>query len=133
MKDEKQASIQLKLTKAKLLLSEVSILQQYQLNATAINRIYYACFHATKALLLTKDLIPKTHSGVVSMLHKHFVLQKLFDETKAAFFSRLLQERIDDDYNDFISTDSETVKEFAEPAKEYINYIEELIKKDGYQ
>jgi uncharacterized protein (UPF0332 family) len=130
MKDEKQASIQLKLTKARLLLSEVSILQQYQLNETAINRLYYACFHATKALLLTKDLIPKTHSGAVSMLHKHFVLQRVFDETKPAFFSKLMQERIDDDYNDFISVDNETVKEFTEPAKQYIDCIEELIKED---
>ena len=127
MNEKKKASIKLKLQKAKLLLSEISILQQHQLNATIINRLYYSCFHATKALLLTKDLIPKTHSGVVAMLHKHFVSEGLFDIEKAAFFNRLLQERIDDDYSDLLSVDEETANEFIEPAKEYINNIEELI------
>ncbi len=73
MNEKKSAAIELKLTKAKLLLDEISILQQHKLNATIINRLYYACYHANKALLLTKDLIPKTHSGVISLLHKHFV------------------------------------------------------------
>lgn len=134
MSNNKQLSIQLKLAKAKLLLSEVPVLEEHQLNATAINRLYYACYHATRALLLTKDLIPKTHKGVVTMLHKHFVLEKLFDTAKAAFFSRLMKERMDDDYSDFLSVANETINEFAEPAKKYIDYIEELIqRKDEHQ
>ena len=71
---------------------------QHKFYITVINRLYYSCFHATKALLLTKDLIPKTHSGVVKLLHKHFVSEDAFDMTQAAFFSRLMQERIEDDY-----------------------------------
>ena len=63
------------------------------------------CFHATKALLLTRDLVPKTHSGVVAMLHQHFVQAGLFDFEQASFFSRLMQERIEDDYNDVIIID----------------------------
>ena len=133
MSSEKQFSIQLKLTKAKLLLSEIPILQQHQLNATIINRLYYACYHATKALLLTKDLIPKTHNGVISMLHKHFVAEGLFDIKEAAFFSRLMQERMDDDYSDFLSVDTETVREFTAPAQQYIKYIEKLIQTNEHQ
>jgi uncharacterized protein (UPF0332 family) len=72
-------SIKLKLAKAKKLLAEVNVLMSHQFYATAINRAYYSCFHATKALLLTQGLIPKTHSGVVSMLHEHFVKKGLFD------------------------------------------------------
>jgi len=69
----KDASIKLKLTKARSLLAEVDVLMQYQFYNAAINRLYYSCFHATKALLLTRDLVPKTHNGVVSNLHQHFV------------------------------------------------------------
>jgi uncharacterized protein (UPF0332 family) len=47
----KNESIRLKLAKARNLLSEVDILIGYRFYATAVNRLYYACFHATKALL----------------------------------------------------------------------------------
>jgi uncharacterized protein (UPF0332 family) len=60
---EKEEAISLKLKKADALMSEIPVLLQNQFYDTAINRIYYSCFHATKALLLTKDLTPKTHSG----------------------------------------------------------------------
>ncbi|MDQ2753466.1 MAG: HEPN domain-containing protein [Bacteroidota bacterium] len=121
------ASVQLKLNKAKSLLSEMPLLRQHHLNATIINRLYYACYHATRALLLTKNYIPKTHSGVVSLLHQHFVLHNIFDADKASFFSRLMQERMDDDYSDFSIVEDDVVEEFAEPANEYIEYIESLI------
>lgn len=130
MNDKKRSSIQLKPNKAKLLLSEIPIWQQHKLNATIINRLYYACYHATRALLLTKDLIPKTHTGVIAMLHKHFVLEGLFDISKAAFFNKLLQERIDDDYSDFLIVEDDTVTEYLAPAKDYITYIEQLLSKD---
>jgi len=50
----KEASIGLKMNKAKSLLAEVHILMQHKFYTTAINRLYYAFFHATKALLLTR-------------------------------------------------------------------------------
>ena len=127
MKDAKEQSIQLKIEKAKSLLEEIDVLMQHQFYSTAINRIYYACFHATKAILISKDIIPKTHNGVVAMLHKHFVNEGEFDIEQASFFSRLMQERIDDDYSDYVIVSEETVNEFFALAKQYVNYIENLI------
>jgi uncharacterized protein (UPF0332 family) len=124
---EKEQAIELKLKKARALMSEVDVQIQNRFYATAINRLYYSCFHATKALLLKKDLTPKTHSGIVTMLHQHFVLPDLFDKTHAAFFSKLMQERIDDDYSDFMVLEFDQVNEFIEPAKKYLAYIEQLI------
>jgi uncharacterized protein (UPF0332 family) len=124
---EKEQAIQLKLIKAKALLAEVDAQIEHRFFATAINRLYYSCFHATKALLLTKDFTPKTHSGVIAMLHQHFVLNDLFDKTHAAFFSKLMQERIDDDYSDFMVVEFEEIKEFIEPAKQYVFYVEQRI------
>jgi uncharacterized protein (UPF0332 family) len=80
----KEASIKLKLAKAKNLLAEVDVLVNHKFYMTAINRLYYGCFHATKALLLTKDLIPKTHSGTVSMLHQYFVQRITSDSASAS-------------------------------------------------
>ncbi len=128
---EKEEAIQLKLKKARSLLSEVAIQLQHHFYGTAINRLYYSCFHATKALLLTKDLVPKTHSGVVTMLHQHFVQTGLFEKSQAVFLSKLMNERIDDDYSDFLITEPEEVEEFVGPAQKYIDYIEKLISNDN--
>ncbi len=126
-----QQAINQKIVKAESLLAEVPVLMEHQFYTTAINRLYYACFHATKALLLTKSLTPKTHSGVINLLHQHFVQSGIVDAQQAAFFSKLLHERIEDDYSDALIMDEEEVLEFIEPAKEYVNYIEKLV--ENYQ
>jgi uncharacterized protein (UPF0332 family) len=127
--NNKDASVQLKLLKSKSLLAEVDVLVEHKFYITAINRLYYSCFHATKALLLTRDFIPKTHSGVVAMLHQHFVQPGLFDLHHASFFSRLMHERIEDDYSDFMVLSEAEVNEFVSPAKDYVAYAEQLIER----
>ena len=42
----------------------------------AANRIYYACFYATVALLLTKGLSSPKHNGVMALFNRHFVKPK---------------------------------------------------------
>jgi uncharacterized protein (UPF0332 family) len=121
--------IRLKIEKAKSMMAEVDVQIQNRFYITAINRLYYSCYHATKALLLTKNLVPKTHSGVIVLLNQHFVLPGFFSESKSSFLSKLMHERIDDDYGDFLILDFEDVKEFIEPGKEYFDYVLKLIEK----
>ena len=78
-------------------------------------------------MLLTQDIIPKTHSGVINQLHLHFVQPEKFDMQQASFFSRLMQQRIEDDYIDNIEEDAVNTKEFIEPAQNYVGYVERLI------
>ena len=80
---DKELAIKLKIDKAKVLMNEVEILIENNFYNTAVSRLYYSCFHVTRALLLTKELTPKTHSGVISMLHEHFVSEGNFDEKHA--------------------------------------------------
>lgn len=128
MSTDRLQAIQMKLLKAKSMLNEAEVLLENKFYATVINRLYYGCFHATKALLLTKDQVPKTHSGTVNMLHHHFVQAGKFDTSHASFYSRLLQERIEEDYSDNIIEDEETTREFIEPARQYIAYVEMLVE-----
>ena len=127
MSDNRMQAIALKLQKAFSLLNEAEVLMGNKFYATVINRLYYACFHASKALLLTKDLTPKTHSGVISMLHQHFVQPGLFDVQQASFYSRLMQQRIEEDYRDEMMEDGETAGAFIEPARAYILYVQSLV------
>ena len=129
MSNKQEEAVRLKLQKANSLLNEAGVLMDNQFYATVINRLYYGCFHATKALLLSKGLAPKTHSGVINILHLHFVQPGLFDMQQASFYSRLMQQRIEDDYSDEIMEDADTTNEFIEPAKLYVEYIEQFLSK----
>ena len=48
---------------------------------------------------------------------------------QASFYSRLMQQRIEDDYSDEIMEDADTTNEFIEPAKLYVEYIEQFLSK----
>lgn len=72
--------------------------------------------------------MPKSHSGVVTLLHQHFVQTDKFDFTQASFYSRLMQERIEEDYSDNITGNDETTRELIGPAQNYVSYIEKLIE-----
>ncbi len=126
--NRKDEAIPLKLIKSQSLLDEVGVLMTHKFYVSAVSRLYYSCFHATKALLLTKDIMPKTHIGVVNQLHHSFVLPGLFDSAHATFFSRLMQERIDDDYSDFMIINETEVSEYIEPTKEYVAYVGKLVE-----
>lgn len=61
-------------------------------NAT-INRLYYAVFYATQALLLKEKVSAKTHAGVKTMLGLRFISKGMLDVKFGKTFKieRLLQ------------------------------------------
>lgn len=125
----KGEAIKLKLQKSRLLMMEVETLLAHKFYNTLINRLYYSCYHATKALLLTKDLVSKTHSGSLSLLNQKFVQESKFDQVQATFFKSLMNERVESDYDDFMIYDEAIVTSFIEPAQKYQEYVFNLVEK----
>lgn len=130
--NKQSAAIKFQLQKANQLLRDAEILVEHGGLTSVISRLYYACFHATTALLQTKNLVAKTHTGLITVLHKEFVLKKEFDAEQSKFFSSLLKERMDDDYGSSLVTDIEEVTGFLQPAKKYIDYIANLIQENEF-
>jgi uncharacterized protein (UPF0332 family) len=104
--------IQRKLSRATLTFSEMEVLFKNGFYIAAINRLYYSCFYATQALLLTINLMPKTHKGIVKLLHEHFVNKGLFENSKAEFYNDLLKERLEGDYGDLLILDEDEMNDF---------------------
>lgn len=125
--NKREKEVQLKLQKSAAMMAEVEILLQNKFYNTAINRLYYSCFHLTTALLLLKNFTPKTHSGVGILLNKEFVQKEMFDVQHASFFTKLMNERIESDYGDYLIIDETDVDEFFEPAKLYVQYVTKMI------
>ena len=61
---ERNEIVKYRLSRAHETLNEVEILIENKLWNTAINRLYYACFYAVNALLVSLKIKAQTHAGV---------------------------------------------------------------------
>ena len=68
----------------------------------AANRLYYACYYAATALLINNKYSAKTHSGVFSLLGKHFVLEGIVSRQLSDLYGKLLELRQSGDYSDWM-------------------------------
>ena len=94
----------------------------------AANRIYYACFYAVSALLLSKDLSSHKHSGVLSLFNRHFVKTGLIPVELGKFYSRLFDTRIESDYADLVTIDLKEIQDNLKTAEIFIPAVKSLIK-----
>jgi uncharacterized protein (UPF0332 family) len=97
----------------------------------AVNRLYYACYYATEALLLKHKIEAKSHAGVKAMLGLHFVSKGLVPIAIGKILSTLYEKRQSGDYDDFIYCDKEMTDDLTTQAKSFIDYIGNLVKDDS--
>jgi len=94
---------------------------------SSVNRLYYAAFYATIALLLYKGIEIKSHKGVKQKLGKEFVLKGIISKDLAKTYSILSDYRHKGDYDDLFDFDVEVVDRLLNQIKDYIDRIEEII------
>ena len=109
-------------------ISEIPFLCEQGFYNTAINRMYYACYYATEALLLKDHIQAQTHSGVKTMLAMHFVSTGKIPVAIGKTLSTLYEKRQSSDYDDFVYCNQTDVDELTVKAVEFIQTIEILIK-----
>ena len=119
--------IRYKLQRASETLEEARIMYETDHLYGASNRIYYACFYAVTALLVTKDLSSSKHSGVVSLFNRHFVKPGLISVEVGKFYSRMFDNRLESDYGELVQIEPQDIKDQLAGAKDLIRTIEKLI------
>jgi uncharacterized protein (UPF0332 family) len=65
----------------------------------AVSRLYYFLLYHIRAVLLDKDLEPKSNEGALRLFSLHFVKAGAFKPAAAHLFSRLMKYREEADYN----------------------------------
>ena len=123
----KKDIIRVKISHAKTTLKEAQLLLENNFTGAALNRLYYACFYAASALLFSKDIFVKTHSGVKQMLGLHFVAPGLIPEEKGKIYSDLFRNRLGVDYDDLLITDNEKLKKFSVFANEFVLLAQSIL------
>ncbi len=96
----------------------------------AVQRLYYAAYYMASGLLLKNNILTQTHNGVVAQLGFHFVKTGKLTKEEGRLYSRLLQNRITGDYNDFFDFEEEDVRSLIMPTKELVRKLENLIDLD---
>ena len=97
---------------------------------TAINRAYYAAFHAIKALEILDNYDSKKHSGVIAYFRQQYVKTEKLDVSLSKIIDVLQTRREDSDYNMIIKFDSGDAYDALEKARIFVSAVEEYLKSD---
>lgn len=127
--EERQIMVQLEIERAERIVTEFPIYIENKLWNTLSNRMYYAVFHATTALLIANGLHAGTHQGVYALLSLHFIKTGKMSQDEGRLFSRLATMRERGDYNCYIDATEEELMPMIEPMNAYMAHIKELVNR----
>ena len=114
--------IQFRLREAGESLQEAELLLQNGHLRTAVSRVYYACFYAAEALLLTEGQHSKKHSGVRSLLERHWIVSGRLPREMGRFYHQLLDSRLEADYEQG-EFEQNTVAGWLEEARRFVDVL----------
>jgi uncharacterized protein len=92
----------------------------------AMNRIYYACFYATSAVLLAEKRSYGKHSGVRSALHQHLIKPGRVPAELGQFYADIFADRQEGDYGILVQFDVDIVGQRLETARRFVEHMKGL-------
>ncbi|OAV73415.1 HEPN domain protein [Bacteroidales bacterium Barb6] len=119
-----------RIQRAKETLLEADSLMRDDFYNAAVNRLYYACYYAVVALLVKNGIPAQTHQGVKQMFGMHFIATGKIDNKYAKFYSRLFNDRMSGDYDDFLTYDAEMLSALRPQSEEFICVVERELYKN---
>ena len=125
--DERKAVVLLRLNNARQTLEDTKIIVNNKLWKAAANRLYYACFYASSALMVKFGFEAKTHAGIIRLLGLNFISKNLINSELGEVYYKLFTLRQKGDYDDWIVVKESDIIPLLEPAEKFITEIENLI------
>ena len=125
--EERKDIVIYRIQNAEATLAEV---ESHKLNGfynTAVNRMYYACFYAVSALLISNKVEVKSHEGVRQKFGLLFVRTGIIPTELGKFYSLIYAKRTSGDYEDFINHNLDTVEKFQPQAQQLVEQIKDIL------
>jgi len=129
MTDDERTLIAHRMGRAKEDVEEARLLFDAGHINSYVNRLYYACFYAVSALLLSRNLSTSKHVHLRSLLHREFVRTGLISKESGKYFDMLFDSRQQGDYADFVVFKANEVADWLMRTKEFVSCIESLVSK----
>ena len=122
-----KAEIRGELETAQVALASAELNLQHDL-ATAVNRAYYACFHAARAILWSHGLAPRTHKGVRKLFHEYLIAPQVVERDFGDILRNTADERETADYHATTgSFRQEEVAVLVGDARRFVEHIQSLL------
>jgi uncharacterized protein (UPF0332 family) len=118
-----------RLARARQTLEEARLMADAGHANGCMNRLYYACFYAVSAPLISHGLSSSKHSGVRSLFAQHFVKPGVVAEELGDTYNELFDKRQGSDYEDFFCVDSAQLPELLIRASDFVSAISALLNK----
>ena len=97
------------------------------------SRSYYSMYHAARALLLTKDISPKTHEGVIAKFGLEFVKKDIIEKYYSKARAKGKDVREIADYDVIAEITEEEAESVIEDAEKFLGRIKEAIREINIQ
>ncbi|MCD4782985.1 MAG: HEPN domain-containing protein [Candidatus Eremiobacteraeota bacterium] len=126
----KEQLIRYRMEKARNCLEAAMLLLKQQNVDSAVNRAYYSIFHEVTALLLTRNITSRKHSGIMSFFNQFFVKTGVIDKEFSKFYSTMYESRQDSDYGDFVKFDLDIVKKWIHKTEAFLDELDKVIEEE---
>jgi len=128
--EDRAALVRYRMARASEVLAEVRVHVEHRFWNTAVNRLYYACYYAVSALLVSKGISATTHSGVRQMFGLHFIKEGLIPKDLGKFYSDIFDMRQTGDYEDYLDFTEEDVLDLQEPSYKLVETINVILQQE---
>ncbi|MCX5994228.1 MAG: HEPN domain-containing protein [Chloroflexi bacterium] len=95
----------------------------------AVSRAYYAMFHAARAVLYTRGITTKTHSGLITSFGIEIAEKGIVDREYGRMLNRAFNLRQKSDYETGSRFKREDVAEMLENAEKFVQIVKAVIDK----
>ena len=126
--ESRQAMIAYRLEKADIALEDAAFLTDAGRYNLAANRLYYALYYAASALLLSKGIVTKRHSGLITQMHMHFIKTRVLTAEEGALFKVMFDLRHEGDYEDFIDVERADIEEYTPQVIALVSKLKSLVE-----
>ncbi|MCQ2311341.1 MAG: HEPN domain-containing protein [Paludibacteraceae bacterium] len=92
------------------------------------NRLYYAAYYMASALLISRELMVKSHAGVILCIGRDFVQKGLLSGEDGRLLSNLQRMRLTGDYDDLFDWTEDDIKPLFEPTEMLLKKMQSLIQ-----
>jgi len=93
----------------------------------SISRAYYSMFHASQALLMIKEVYPKSHKGVIQKFGEEFVKPGLLEKKMGHILAQSETMRLKADYDVGVKITKDECEEILDNCEFFISKVKEMI------
>ncbi|MDE6286364.1 MAG: HEPN domain-containing protein [Muribaculaceae bacterium] len=127
--DDRAAIVAYRLEKAFKTINEARDIASLGYWTLVANRLYYAAYYASVALLISEGTDASTHKGVIRMIGSLFVKNGILSVEDSKLLGRLYTMRQSGDYEDLFDWEEADVGPLIPQVEDFIGRISNLINR----